>query len=118
MRVKGILKEETAKPRSEDDAENAATNPEGKFLDLEREEFQIRNQSAGNDMEARKNFGQGIFNFTMVWLIAILLIFIWVGLGRLHYSDTVLVTFITTTTASAVGFLVIVFNYLFPNNKK
>lgn len=35
-----------------------------------------------------------------------------------HLSDAVLITMITTTTASVIGILILVFNWLFPNKKK
>lgn len=81
--------------------------------DLQLVRIQYENNSFINDISARKSFGKCIFDFTLVWLLMVLVIFIAVGKGCLYYSDNILITFLTTTTATAVGLLVIVFKYLF-----
>ena len=84
------------------------------------EEYVARHQlallrSLNNDIDSRKAYGDIMLNFTIVWLFSVVMIFTWTGLGKLHYSDPVLITMITTTTSSALGFLIIVFNYLYKN---
>jgi hypothetical protein len=81
--------------------------------DLHLTRFQYENDSFINDITARKSFGKCIFDFTLTWLLMVLVIFIAVGKDCLHCSDNILITFLTTTTATAVGLLVIVFKYLF-----
>jgi low affinity Fe/Cu permease len=51
-------------------------------------------------------------------MICVLLILVYTGTGDLHFSDTVLVTLLTTTTAQVLGFGVIVANYLYKQKKK
>lgn len=80
---------------------------------LKDERFKHETDGIVNDISARKSFSKCIFDFTLVWLLMVLVIFIAVGKGCLFYSDKVLITFLTTTTATAVGLLVIVFKYLF-----
>jgi hypothetical protein len=48
-----------------------------------------------------------------MWLFLVLGIFIAVGKGSLVYSDSVIITLLTTTTANVLGLVAIVANYLF-----
>ena len=66
-----------------------------------------------DDNASRRDFSRQIFAVTVVWMFLILLIVFHAGKGSLHFSDTVLVTLITTTTANVFGFMYIVVKYLF-----
>lgn len=59
-----------------------------------------------------------ILQFNAFWMICVLLILVYTGRGDLHFSDTVLVTLLTTTTAQVLGFGIIVANYLYKQKKK
>lgn len=80
---------------------------------LEARAVQLEDDNAG-----RRDFSRQIFTVTVIWMFLVLVLIYHVGAGNLHYSDTVLVTLITTTTANVFGFMYIVVKYLFNNNQK
>ncbi len=66
-----------------------------------------------DDNASRRDFSRQIFAVTVVWMFLVLLVVFHAGKGSLHFSDTVLITLITTTTANVFGFMYIVVKYLF-----
>jgi hypothetical protein len=72
-------------------------------------------ESKQNDNSNRDLLTRQIFQFIASWMIFVLLILVYTGKGDLKFSDTVIVTFISTTTANVLGFGIIVANYLFLN---
>lgn len=70
-----------------------------------------------NDNRSRVVYGVLIFLVTIIWLITILIFVYSAGKGTLKLSDAVLITLITTTTASVFGFFLLVVNYLFNKDK-
>jgi hypothetical protein len=88
---------------------------ESNALDKAMKQAQL--QKFRDDNNARKGLGQSIFIVTVVWMILVYILLIENGRGHLVFSDTVLVTIITTTTMNVFGFLYVVVNYLFNKDK-
>lgn len=81
--------------------------------DEDKRTKKIKNDGAEQDMGERKIYTHRIFILISFWLFLVSLILIAVGNGNLHYSDTVLVTLLTTTTANVIGLFIFVAKYLF-----
>lgn len=64
--------------------------------------------------EQRSFYADKIFTVTVIYIAVVLFILIACGFSRLQFSDTVLVTLLSTTTANILSLLVIVFNHIFP----
>jgi len=73
----------------------------------------LQNDIVEQDKNERKDYANVLFTVTIIWLFLVLGIFISVGRGILVYSDSVIITLLTTTTANVVGLVIIVANYLF-----
>jgi hypothetical protein len=83
---------------------------------------QWRSQRLDNDIkeqdkDERKSYAYKVFALISMWLACVILIIIGAGNGNLHYSDTVMVTLLTTTTANVIGLFAIVNGYLFKTHK-
>ena len=61
----------------------------------------------------RKRYAINTFILTCGWIGIVICIVVLTGLKALSLSDTVLITLITTTTASVFGFFLLVMKYLF-----
>lgn len=85
------------------------------YMDYEKHKQHIANSH--QNMEERKQYAENIYLFTCLWFIFMVIVIIGKGLGKLDLSDTVLVTFITSTTVSAFGFFTYVTKYLFNTDK-
>lgn len=98
-------------------------------LDKKAKEEQQREKALANDHrqatidkfnednKSRRAFSEAILTITVFWMLAVLLIFYQTGKGVLHFSDSVLITLLTTTTANVFGFLYVIVNYLFNKDK-
>jgi hypothetical protein len=69
------------------------------------------------NITARRRYSYRIFLTTSFWLISVVAILIFVGLGWLKLSDSVLIALLGTTTVNVLGFFVIVIQYLFNKDK-
>ncbi|SEB18970.1 hypothetical protein [Pedobacter hartonius] len=99
------------------DANNSSREVGDRAIDEMKAES-IRSQRLQNDIveqdkNERKDYANVLFTVTIIWLFLVLGIFISVGRGILVYSDSVIITLLTTTTANVVGLVIIVANYLF-----
>jgi hypothetical protein len=99
------------------DASNSPREVEDRANDEIKAE-NIRSQRLLNDIieqdkNERKDYANVLFTMTTIWLFLVLGIFISVGRGVLVYSDSVIITLLSTTTANVVGLVIIVANYLF-----
>jgi hypothetical protein len=99
------------------DTNNSSREVEVRAVDEMRAE-DIRSQRLQNDIieqdkNERKDYATVLFTVTIMWLFLVLGIFISVGKGMLVYSDSVIITLLTTTTANVLGLVAIVANYLF-----
>jgi len=65
------------------------------------------------NMEERKLYAGWIFQFTCVWCIGMFIILVGCGLGKLTLSNTVITTFIGSTTVNVFIFFKLVTEYLF-----
>ena len=66
------------------------------------------------DRKERKVYANLTFSLITMWLTFILIIFVAIGKRLLVYSDTVIVTLLSTTTINVIGLFLIVARYLFP----
>jgi len=80
-------------------------------LERRKAEFEIGRDE--DEHSARKWLIDATFIVTVCWLIVVICIFVYYGKGELYYPDTVIITFITTTTVNTLAFLAIIFKYLF-----
>jgi hypothetical protein len=80
-------------------------------LDREIKRAHIKTLQDNNDQ--RRRYAVNTFLLTCCWIAVVIIIVILNGCGVLHLSDTVLVTLVTTTTASVFGFFLLVMKYLF-----
>lgn len=90
-------------------------NNEGEYLDLQLER-DIRREyliTLRNNNLARMNYARKTFVLTVIWIIVVLAIVLFNGFDRVHLSDTVLVTLISTTTINVFAFFLLVIKYLF-----
>jgi hypothetical protein len=73
----------------------------------------LANDGIMQDMGERKEYTHKIFVLICMWLVLVGIVLIASGNGNLHYSDSVLITLLTTTTANVIGLFVFVAKYLF-----
>lgn len=90
-----------------------------RLKELEVQEREILVTSKENDVEARKKYATCTFILVCSWLGLILLIVCVAGVQSwcpfvISFSDTVIVTLITTTTANILAYFTFVLRYLFP----
>jgi len=101
------LKEEAAKVPIRDKS----------IADLEKKFFNKSNKEKlkgdRQDREERKIYANLVFTLISIWLIVVLAVFVSCGQGNLKYSDSVLITLLTTTTANVIAIFHFVMKYLF-----
>lgn len=100
--------------------DEADTEEKDKLSDiqlLEIREKGVKIDRLEQDNEGRKTLRDAVFTVTVLWLFFVLLLFYNAGAGKLHYSDSVLIALLTTTTANVAGFLYAVLNYLYNKDK-
>lgn len=66
-----------------------------------------------DENEIRHDLTRYILRFNALWMMCVLTILALTGQKVLLFSDTVIVTLLTTTTTQVLGFGVIVTNYLY-----
>lgn len=69
--------------------------------------------SKKQDREQRKQFSFWIFLFVCVYMVLALIILILSGCKVLEFSNGVIVSLLTTTTANVIGLFAVVAKYLF-----
>lgn len=67
------------------------------------------------DRKERKLYANLTFTLISIWLMLIIVIFVGIGKGSLGYSDSVVIALLTTTTAGVIALFAIVAKYLFPS---
>jgi len=80
-------------------------------LDQEIKKAHLRTLQDNNIQ--RRRYAVNTFILTCSWIGVVICIVVLAGIKLLSLSDTVLVTLITTTTASVFGFFLLVMKYLF-----
>jgi len=103
------------------DADNASPEVKAKANEEPNSEMwrskRLDNDIKEQDMFERKLYAYRVFALICIWLGCVMLVVFATGKGDLHYSDTVMVTLLTTTTANVIGLFAIVNNYLFKTKK-
>lgn len=76
---------------------------------------ELHNKTIRQNIKLRKKYAFRIFFLICCWIASILIILIMNGFNwnNFHLSDAVLMTLITTTTATVFGLFVLVTRYLF-----
>ena len=87
-------------------------------VDEDKRAKKLNNDITEQDKEERRLYAYRVFALICIWLACVMIVIVATGKGDLHYSDTVLVTLLTTTTANVIGLFAIVNSYLFKTTKK
>lgn len=87
---------------------------------LEEEEKLAYIDSYKQDTKERKHYAEKTFEFLCFYMFAVFLILVFVGSDHIdfHFSDSVVIALITTTTANVIGIFIFVMRYLFNGNKR
>ena|ERR1700744_4172227 len=112
MSIEQIIQDE-ANSSEPEIKERAQEEPNSEYWRSQKIDNDIKQQ----DMDERKLYAHRVFALICLWLACVMLVIISSGNGNLHYSDTVMVTLLTTTTANVIGLFAIVNNYLFKTKK-
>jgi hypothetical protein len=102
-----------ANSSDEEVKERANEEPESEIWRSKKLDNDIKEQ----DKDERRLYAYRVFALIAIWLACVILIVVGAGSGNLHYSDTVMVTLLTTTTANVIGLFAIVNGYLFGTKK-
>lgn len=100
-----------------DDANNS-DDASKKRAQAETKGIELDNVEKAENILQRGIYSKCLFFVLVLWLIAILTVFILIGFGTLHYGDNVIIAFITTTTINVIGIYLIVARYLFPSKSQ
>lgn len=95
---------------------NEADGSDDEVKDRAKEEIRsakLDNDIKQQDKNERKIYAELIFTLITIWLLFVLIIFVAIGKGFLLYSDSVIITLLTTTTIEVIGVFLIVARYLF-----
>lgn len=100
------------------DAETENYEESAKAEDIKR--LRAENKQRKQDRKERRKYAGRIFCLISIWLGMMGAIILLQGFSVLGFKleTTVLVTTVSTTTASVLGIFLIVANYLFPTSKK
>lgn len=113
MNLEFIQTKENPSPKPDKETESEIRN-------IEATAKRIENDGKRQDIEERKKYANKIFWLISIWLICIYVIICLAGFGKSYgffiVNDSVLVSLITSTTATVIGLFVIVVNYLFKKN--
>lgn len=94
---------------------------EGRTLSETREHYQaMMREELGRiktENEIRSRLTKRFSIITVCWIVLILGVVIFSGLGLLKLSNSVLIALISTTTANVFGFMYVVVKYLFNERK-
>lgn len=84
--------------------------------DVEHEKAVLANEAFRQDMHHRARWGSRVFWLLVGWLVAVVIVMAFQGLHPWGFKldDSVVITFITTTTVNVLSLGYIVANYLFP----
>lgn len=89
--------------------------PEGKLAINEAAFYKLQLKDYEQDIAAKKEYAQKIFNLVLGWLIFIGVIVFLNGFFPFFYklSDKVLIVLISTTTINIISILIIIMKYIF-----
>jgi hypothetical protein len=104
-------------PRDRSDRSELYLNLETKWVELERQK--LLNEELSRNIQERSAWAKRVFALLIAWLITVIAVLFCQGFAqtKFHLDNSVLITFITTTTLNVVSLGYIVANYLFPKPK-
>lgn len=107
-----VIKQAAAK------ADEDQTESLGKAATFEMERLKVRVESERLKKYKRENkirvqLIKDVLHLTVVWMIFVAIIITAVGLGKMHFSTSVMITIITTLTTEMLGFFYLVLKYLY-----
>jgi hypothetical protein len=100
-------------PESQSEVSNLSLELESKQAQIDR--YKLESEEMRDNILRRGNWGNRIFWLLLIWLFSVIGVVVLQGFGAWHFhlDNSVLLTFIGTTTADVLGLGVIVANYLF-----
>lgn len=126
--IEELIKALSDEDKTKEDSEERKTNlPKQtpselsmEYLRTQIERLKEENESLKQDRKLRKELGEKIYSFVVMYMFCVLFVLVLSGVQGNCFvlSDTVLVTIFGTTTANVIGVLVIVVTYYFNKNKK
>lgn len=81
---------------------------------IENNKLTLENQRYESDTNLRDLFAKGYSAILVLWLFAVLYILTNNNTNHYHFSDSVLIALLATSTANVIGMVVIVLKNLFP----
>lgn len=87
--------------------------------EAELEKASLVNDALRQDIQGRGDWGKRVFWMLVGWLLSVLAVLLLQGSGYrgFHLDNSIIITFITTTTVNVLSLGYIVANYLFPKSK-
>lgn len=108
---------------TEDDFYNQDINPNDALakskediLKSKIKKLELENGRYESDTNLRDLFAKGYSVILIVWLCAVLYIITHNCTNHYHFSDSVLIALLVTSTANVIGMVLIVLKNLFPTN--
>lgn len=110
--------ENTIVPELRDDTQIERLKQTNSRLLIENNKLTLENQRYESDTNLRDLFAKGYSIILVLWLIAVLYILTKNNSNHYHFSDSVLIALLATSTANVIGMVVIVLKNLFPTQKE
>lgn len=110
--------ENTIVPELRDDTQIERLKQTNSRLLIENNKLTLENQRYESDTNLRDLFAKGYSIILVLWLIAVLYILTNNNSNHYHFSDSVLIALLATSTANVIGMVVIVLKNLFPTAKE
>ena len=88
------------------------------ILESRNKKLELENKRYELDTNLRDLFAKGYSVILVLWLIAVLYILTNNNANHYHFSDSVLIALLATSTANVIGMVVIVLKNLFPTLKE
>lgn len=101
-----------------DDTEIERLKQSNSKLLLENEKLTLENRRYESDTRLRNNFAYGYSIILVIWIFTVICILLHNRSSHYHFSDTVLIALLTTSTANVFGMVLIVLKNLFPTPKE
>ena len=103
---------------NENSHNNVNDNFENKCLIEDDKEYQaLLKKDKEIDIELKRHYGMSILHTLNIWVALVAFLLLLNLLPIKGFSDSVLITLLTTTTANILALPMIVIKYLFPNKK-
>lgn len=109
--------ENTIVSELKDDTEIERLKKANARLELENDRLGLENQRFKADTDLRDLFAKGYSLILIGWLIAVIYILVHNRSNHYHFSDSVLIGLLATSTANIIGMVIIVLKNLFPSSE-